>query len=121
MCIMCISPTSRSRATSQKQNKNKKANLYLHKQILKNVPKKGQEEEQKEVAEQESRKVESTNSPEIPDRRMTSDISGLPSWRRSRMTWAITHQEDKETETDKQTCFWVGAEEDVVITQRHVT
>ena len=110
----------KSYVTKTKQNK--KANLSLHKKIPKNDPKKGQEEQQKEVAEQERRKVESTNSPEIPDRRMTSDISGLPSWRRSRMTCKqLRTKQTKKQKPTKQTCFWVGAEEDVVIAQRHVT
>ena len=108
MCIMCISPTiipSCSRATSQKQNKYTPKTPQLissqkkkKKKILKNVPKKGQKEQQEQVTELERREVEST---EIPDRRKTSEISGLPSWRRSRMTCSITHQADKETETDK--------------------
>ena len=105
----------------KKETNNNNTKEYSEEKGKKKRKKKKKKEQQKEVAEQERREVESTNSPEIPDRRMTSDISGLPSWRRSRMAWAVTHQADKETETDKQTCFWVGAEEDVVIAQRHVT
>ena len=89
-----------SKTKKQQQQQQKLKNILEKKKRKKEKEKKGQKEQQEQAAEQDRREVESTNSPEISDRRMTSDISGLPSWRRSRMTWPITHQADKETETD---------------------